>query len=137
MIGIILAGHGSWPSAMKNSMELIMGLQQGISVCEVTDIESAEEIRLKMDQAIKEIGECDGYIFLLDLFGGSPSHAVVTYGMRNDLMAFTGVNLAMLIHLVSIRRNISWDEISSELLEIGKAAVRDIFNELRQCAEEV
>lgn len=137
MIGIILAGHGSWPSAMKNSMELIMGEQCGVAVCEVTDIESAAEIRLKMDQAMIEIGKCDGYVFLLDLFGGSPSHAVVTYGMRNDLLALTGVNLAMLIELISIRDNLSLNEISSKLLEIGKAAVRDIFNELRQSTEEV
>lgn len=137
MIGIILAGHGNWPSAMKNSMELIMGVQRGVSICEVTDIESADEIRLKMDHAMKEIGECYGYIFLLDLFGGSPSHAVVSYGIRNDLLALTGVNLAMLIQLISIRDNIQWNEISSELLETGKAAVRDIFDELKQCAEEV
>lgn len=130
MIGVILAGHGIWPDAMKKSLEMIMGEQKGLETCQVTDAESAAQIREKMDQAMERLGECDGRVILLDLFGGSPSHAAVSYGLRDDLLAFTGANLSMLIQLISVRDEIKWEDLRQEILQTGKDAVREIYGEL-------
>ena len=53
MIGIVIAGHGSWPKSMVESLELITGEQPCVKTVEVTDVESAESIKIKIESALK------------------------------------------------------------------------------------
>ena len=52
------------------------------------------------------------------------------YGLRDDLLAFTGANLSMLIQLISVRDEIKWEDLRQEILQTGKDAVREIYGEL-------
>ena len=131
MIGIVIAGHGSWPKAMVESLDLITGDQPIIKTVEVTNVESAESIKNKLNASLEELNECEGNVILLDLFGGSPSHAVVALENKNNVLAITGANLPILLELVMIRTNTQFDELSDILLEIGKKGIRDIFKELQ------
>lgn len=131
MIGIVIAGHGSWPKAMVESLDLITGDQPFIKTVEVTNVESAESIKNKLNASLEELNECEGNVILLDLFGGSPSHAVVALENKNNVLAITGANLPILLELVMIRTNTQFDELSDTLLEIGKKGIRDIFKELQ------
>lgn len=132
MIGIVIAGHGIWPSALKKSLDMIYGEVPNLGICEVTDVESAEQIKVKMDEALNLMSDCKKYVFLLDIFGGSPCHAIVPYARRDDVLAITGANLAMLIELVTVRGEVEWTNLGSILLKTGREGIRDVLAELRQ-----
>lgn len=132
MTGIILAGHGDWPDALRHSLEMVYGQTEHLETCPVTNVESAEQISARMDEAMSHMAECDRFVILLDIFGGSPCHAVVPYAMRGDVMAVTGANLAMLIELVNLRDREEWEKLGETLLRTGREAIRDVFAELLQ-----
>ena len=63
------------------------------------------------------------------LFGGSPSHAVVSLNNEN-ILAITGANLPMLLELVNINDSMELNVLSKKIIEIGRFGIRDIFKEL-------
>ncbi len=132
MIGIVIAGHGSWPLALNESLGMLYGEVPCLEICQITDVESAEQIHEHLDQALKRMPDCDGYVFLLDIFGGSPCHAVVPYAPRNDILAVTGANLAMLIELVTARDAQPLAELRKTLIKTGREGIREVLAELRQ-----
>ena len=129
MIGVVVAGHGIWPRAMKQSVELICGDQKNISIVEINDIETADKIKEKISCAVEELDDCETKVILLDLFGGSPSHAVVSLNNEN-ILAITGANLPMLLELVNINDSMELNVLSKKIIEIGRFGIRDIFKEL-------
>lgn len=132
MTGIIIAGHGDWPNALKHSLEMVYGQMEGIETCPVTDVESAEEIKDRIDLAIKRLKACGRYVILLDIFGGSPCHAAVSYAECENVIAITGANLPMLVELVHLRDKIKWEEMGMALLATGRAGIRNVYAELLQ-----
>lgn len=132
MIGVVIAGHGTWPAAMKHSLDMIYGEVPDLEICQVTDAESAEDIHAKLEEALARMPGLRGYVFLLDIFGGSPCHATVPFLLREDVLVITGTNLAMLVELVSTREQADWDELGDRLLRAGHEGIRNVTSEMRQ-----
>lgn len=53
---------------------------------------------------MKEVSEDDGTIILTDMFGGTPTNVSLTFLEEDHVEVLTGVNLPMLIKLVSLQR---------------------------------
>ena len=73
--------------------------------------ESLDDVLVKYKDAIAQLDCTNGLLFLNDLFGGSPFNAACRLAARDlSYGIVTGVNLPMLIEMVSIRNaDREWD----------------------------
>ena len=62
----------------------------------------------------------DGIILLTDMFGGTPSNMAISLLDQDKIDVIAGVNLPMLIKLVSIRAEKSLPEVVEESQEAGR-----------------
>ncbi|MDI9518712.1 MAG: hypothetical protein QM266_05220 [Bacillota bacterium] len=132
MIKIILAGHGTWPSAMKLSAEMITGKGNRIYTLEVNNVDTADNIFLKLNKLMKTI-DYSILVILLDLFGGSPMHATVKLFDQKNVLVISGANLCMLLDLLFIDEDeFNLYEISNRIVKIGRENIVDVFEILKE-----
>ncbi len=72
MVGIILASHGSFADGIFQSGEMIFGQQENVAHVTLMPSEGPDDIRAKMEEAIKSFDDPEEVLFLVDLWGGTP-----------------------------------------------------------------
>jgi len=76
-------------------------------------------IKEKIVQALKKANSGDGVIILTDMFGGTPSNISLSFLEEGKIEVVAGVNLPMLIKLVTFRENKHTDELAHFITEYG------------------
>ena len=130
MIGILLMSHGSMAEGMLDSCKLFFGndIENIKALCLSAD-DAPEQFEARITEAMKEVDDGSGVIALCDLMGGTPANRcvnVLASGRR--LKVITGVNLAMLIEILSKRLVCSTaNEFDiEEMIHIGKESIADL-----------
>ncbi|MEU5691932.1 PTS sugar transporter subunit IIA [Actinosynnema sp. NPDC020468] len=115
---VVLAGHGSLPSGMRDAVELILGEQPRLRVAELPPEQTPEGFRRHL---LKVLDEGTPAVVLTDVFGGTPHNvaAVVAAG-RDDVEVLTGLSLPMLVEVIT-----SGADRARELAEVGVRAGRE------------
>jgi PTS system mannose-specific IIA component len=62
-----------------------------------------EKARLKIESSIEELTGDGGVIILTDMFGGTPTNISLTFLEEEHVEVITGVNLPMLIKLITLQ----------------------------------
>lgn len=126
MIGVIVCGHGSLPQEFVRAAEMICGMQNNVRAISFQMWEEPDVVRTRYEEAIASM-ECeDGVLFLCDLFGGSPfNEASRLVALHENYGIITGVNLPLLIDLMTSRRKLD-----------GTNQMRDLLVEIKQMAHE-
>lgn len=97
---VLLATHGKFADGIYNSLEIIMGKQQNIdTLCAYVDEEN--DIELQVKNIMEKLDSKDELIVITDLFGGSVNNAFMNYLYYSNLHLITGLNLPLLLELVS------------------------------------
>ena len=103
MIGIIVVTHGALGTELIAVAEHVVGRQQALlSVCigPEDDIERCREVILAK---VKEVDDGTGVAILTDMFGGTPSNLAISVMIPGKVEVVAGVNVPMLIKLISVR----------------------------------
>lgn len=138
MIGIVVAGHGDWPQAMVSSAQMLMGQIENISHVGIYSSDSGTMIGQKLEQAKEEmLRNCTEIIMLFDIFGGSPSNAAVRFIEQQNIKAVTGTNMGMLLETIVMRDTMDTNELANYIIEKGKDAIKDLFQEVIDSSEVV
>ena len=61
-----------------------------------------------------------GVVVLIDMFGGTPSNLAIQIMVKVPIEVTAGVNLPMLVKLVSIRKTLNLGEAVARAQEAGK-----------------
>ena len=61
-----------------------------------------------------------GIVVLINTFGGTPSNLKISIMVKVPIEVIAGVNLPMLVKLVSIRKTLNLDEAVARAQEAGK-----------------
>lgn len=102
MIGVAIAGHGSFAAGLRDAAEMIMGPQEQLALVDLRPAENLDEYRERLERAVREVDSGEGTLVLVDLFGGSPSN-VSAYLLGPKAEVVTGVSLPMLIEVLAAR----------------------------------
>lgn len=127
MIGIILASHGSFADGIFQSGEMIFGQQENVAHVTLMPSEGPDDIRAKMEDAIKSFDDPEEVLFLVDLWGGTPfNQANNLVEQHKDKWAIVaGMNLPMVIEAYASRFSMEKaQEIAAHLVSAGKDGVR-------------
>ncbi|OAT45702.1 PTS system N-acetylgalactosamine-/galactosamine-specific IIA component [Proteus hauseri ATCC 700826] len=132
MIGLIVSGHLNFASGMASAVKAIAGEQQDIAFIDFLESISPDELEKQMRQAIDSM-DCQQYLFLTDLPGGTPCNRAMAIMMQNPAVeVLAGVNLPMIVNAAFEREGCSTTELVQTLREIGHDSIQDIRKQLAQ-----
>ena len=99
MVGILITGHGNFPSGALSAVNLVAGNPGNVSAVDFVEGMSTEELKEKMSAAIAAI-EADEVLVLADLAGGTPFRTAVELKMvmtDKAIRVIAGANMPALM----------------------------------------
>ncbi|MGB8657141.1 MAG: hypothetical protein WCE90_05085 [Candidatus Zixiibacteriota bacterium] len=128
MVGCIVLTHGDLCYGLKNTLEGIMGKQEGLSVLSNAGL-GREELFSSLHQKISEEDGGDGVIIFVDMFGTSCWQAAQRARLEASAKkvrtaVIAGVNLPMLVKFFESRDSLSFDQLIPLIIQEGEKGVR-------------
>ena len=114
MIGVVIVTHGALAEAFLSVTEHVVGKQEQIKAIGIGPEEDAELARDRILAAIKDVDSGKGVIVLTDMFGGTPSNLAISVMKGDGLDVIAGVNLPMMIKLMSVRGKLPLAEVVAQ-----------------------
>ena len=105
MIGLVLVTHGRLAREFVQAVEDIVGPQKGVAEVCIGPEDDMEQRRNDIIDSVKQVDDGDGVVLLTDMFGGTPSNLAISVLEEGHVEVIAGLNLPMLIKLVSLREN--------------------------------
>jgi len=120
MTGLVVVAHFSLAKEMVAATELIVGKQKQFEAVDIFPDENVDVIKERIVQALKRTNSGAGTIILTDMFGGTPSNISLSFLEEGKVEVVAGVNLPMLIKLVTCRENKNINELAHFITEYGQ-----------------
>lgn len=124
MIGCVILTHGDLCFGLKNTLEGMMGKQEGLLV--ISNLGAGkDQIRSKLSKAINTDKFKEGVVIFVDLFGSSCWQVSKVIASPDQKIAVVcGVNLPMLIKFFSKRKTLPFEKLVSLVKEEGEKGIR-------------
>jgi PTS system mannose-specific IIA component len=124
MIGILIVSHRQLGDALIDCAEFIMGERpEALDAVSIDLRENAADLRVKIENGIKQVNSKDGVLILTDMFGGTPSNLSYAFLEEGRVEVISGVNLPILIKAVSLRKEKGLFELAESLEGFGKKSI--------------
>ena len=120
MIGIVLVSHANIAKEMLGVIEHIVGPQERIKAISIFPNDNMEKKRSEILDSVKKVDAGKGVIVLTDMFGGTPSNLAISVMEDEKIEVVAGVNLPMLIKMMSIREKKNDKRINKNITGIRK-----------------
>ena len=134
MKGIIIASHGNMAQGLLDTTKLFFGEQPQIKAFCLQANDNPDDFVEVLKNGIKEVDTGDGVVVFCDMLFGSPCNCmlrVLSEDINNPkLEVITGVNLAMVLQILSVRENS--DCSVQELIDAGNQGIADLKQILKQ-----
>lgn len=124
MIGCVILTHGDLCFGLKNTLEGMMGKQDGLLVISNLGL-GKDQLCSKLQKAITEERFKEGVVIFVDLFGSSCWQISKDVASQNKNVAVvTGVNLPMLVKFFGKREALPFEKLVSLVKEGGEKGIR-------------
>jgi mannose/fructose-specific phosphotransferase system component IIA len=120
---VVLVGHGALPTGMRDAAEVILGELPRLHALELPPEQTPEGLRAELARVLDGGGAA---VVLADVFGGTPHNvAAVEASMRDDVELLTGMNLPMLVEVLTSRATDA-AELAEVALHAGRGGVMHV-----------
>jgi len=124
MIGCVILTHGDLCFGLKNTLEGMMGKQEGLLVISNLGL-GKDQLSSKLKKVITEERFKEGAVIFVDLFGSSCWQISKDVASQNKNVAVVaGVNLPMLVKFFGKRETLSFEKLVSLVKEEGGKGIR-------------
>lgn len=120
MIGLVLVTHGKLADEFRAALEHVVGAQSNIETISIGPDDDMEQRRSEILGAVERVNDGAGVVLLTDMFGGTPSNLAISVMESAPVEVIAGINLPMLIKLVSIRGETNLADAVREAQEAGR-----------------
>ena len=121
MIGIVLVGHGALAPAVLRSIEGVLGHSvPGMVAVGAAADETLESLKARIKAAAASVEQGQGTIILTDMFGDSATNMSVALAREAHIQVVTGVNLPVLLKVVSARHAMDLETLAAFVVEYGR-----------------
>ena len=128
MLGIVLVTHGNLATEFVLAAEHVVGHQEQMKAICIAPDADMEKMRAEIIEAAKDVDKGDGVVLLTDMFGGTPSNLAISVMEDEKIDVVAGVNLPMLIKLISLRKTESLEEAVLQAQEAGRKYINVASN---------
>lgn len=130
MTGIIVTGHGNFPTGILSAVELVAGKPEQVTGVDFEIGQSPEQLKEKLETAVNQL-ESDDVLILADLVGGTPfnvSAKLIKDNPNKRISMVAGVNLAILVEAVFSRDATEFSDLTALVKSAGKEGIVDMTN---------
>jgi PTS system mannose-specific IIA component len=120
MIGVLIVTHGGLAREFRSALEHVVGPQEQIETISIGPDDDLEMRRSDMLSALARVDSGKGVVVLTDMFGGTPSNLAISAMDQSNVEVIAGVNLPMLVKLVSVRGECGLDDAITQAQEAGR-----------------
>lgn len=121
MVGVVLVTHCNLAHELVTVLESIVGKVKQIQPIAFEQDFRPDAAHKKISAAVKKVDSGDGVLIITDMFGGTPSNISLSFLEENTVEVLTGMNLPMLIRLITLREKaILLSELAADLQSYGK-----------------
>tara|TARA_E500000331_G_scaffold146035_1_gene142085 strand:+ start:56 stop:478 length:423 start_codon:yes stop_codon:yes gene_type:complete len=120
MIGVVLVSHANIAKEMVEVIQHIVGPQENLESISIFPKDDMENKRQEIIESVKKVDSGKGVIVLTDMFGGTPSNLAISVMEDEKIEVVAGVNLPMLIKMMSVREKKNIKEIIKTSQESGR-----------------
>jgi len=132
LIGVIVIGHGNFASELVSLSEGILAKQKYFDMASVKAGEGEYALHTKLNELMGNM-EIDDVMILSDIFGGSISNMCLYFAKNKGHVAVvTGVNLPMVLKVLTYRDSVSLNELVSVACKGGKDGIVDACGVLEE-----
>ncbi len=125
MIPVLVFTHGEYAEALLGAARMICpGLETATAALGLPWEADADFGGELLRQQIKTLDEGNGVLILTDMFGGTATNIALSLLEPSRIEVVTGVNLPILVKLVSVRgQNMSLPELAACLTAAGRKSI--------------
>ena len=124
MIGVVVASHGGLCRELLITAEMILGPAAQTAAAPLAAGVSLQDFAAQLRQAVAAVQQEAGVLLLADLAGGTPCNvAAVLAAQSEEIKVVTGVNLPMLLEVLSRREGLSLEELTELAVVAGQGGV--------------
>jgi mannose PTS system EIIA component len=120
MIGIVLVSHGHLAQEFAKALEHVVGQQDKLVIISLFPNDDIEAKRKEILNAVQHVEDGQGVVILTDMFGGTPSNLAHSLLEGRNVEIVAGMNLPLLIKLVSVRKTKTLHEAVLLAQEAGR-----------------
>ena len=124
MIGVVIVSHANIAKELLGVIQHIVGPQEKIVSISIFPEDDMKKKRQEIIDAVKNVDSGEGVVVLTDMFGGTPSNLAISVMEKEKIEVVAGVNLPMLIKMMSIRNKKSM----KDLIKISQESGRKYIN---------
>jgi len=131
MVGVLLVSHGKIGQSFVEVAQQILGGTEQVKAISIGSDLTEDRIFHEIERARKDLEQGEGVLILTDMFGGSPSNICFSFLEESRVEVLTGLNLAMLIKILSTRKGATLEELARLAKECGRENIclgREILN---------
>jgi PTS system mannose-specific IIA component len=122
MIGVVLVSHGDLAPEALASIESVLGHRVPAMVAvSAADDDTLESLRRRLTEAVRAVEQGDGTLILTDMYGDSASNVSLSLAERGRFEVVTGVNLPVVLKVVSARETMGLEQLADFLVDYGRA----------------
>ncbi len=139
MIGIVIVSHANIAKEFLDVIEHIVGKQEKVFTVSIFPKDNMEKKRNEILDCVKKAQSDNGVIVLTDMFGGTPSNLALSVMDTKNIEVIAGVNLPMLIKMMSLRKNLPMKDVIEKSQEAGKKyinAASAFFEDKKNCKKK-
>lgn len=137
MLSIILCGHGGFATGLEKAMHQIVGQQTQFIAIDFPETSTTALLQSQYEQALNQLDESEGLVFLTDLLGGTPFRLASTLALQKaGREVITGTNLQLLLEMVLERDGLTPEAFRTEALASGHRGLTSLVDELARDHKE-
>lgn len=137
MVSFVIATHGTLAQGLENSIELIMGKQEGIQTLSILHETNIEQYGMDLLEIIEKTDDGSGVVVFTDILLASPYNQATSCYKKvkkpMNLRILSGVNLPMLLEAISSRMsNKDLSEICLDAEKAGKENITEFLSHMKK-----
>lgn len=128
MTGIVVTGHGHFPTGILSAVALVAGWPDHTVGIDFEEGQSPEDLKKSMEKSMESL-EGDEILILTDLLGGTPfkmGAAIKAENPDRKIKVVAGVNMAALVEAVFSRSMYDLEELAAAIIRSGNAGLADL-----------
>ena len=123
MIGALVVTHGHLGQELVAAAEMIVGEISHIRAVSIGWHDDVNEAQKDIEKKISEVESGKGVLILTDMFGGTPSNIAFSLHEPGKIDIVTGINLPMIIKIVSQKEGDTLDSLARVVRDQGRASI--------------
>jgi len=120
MVGILLVSHGAIAEAFLAVAREILGETEGVLAFGLPQPLREEKVIEEIQSARKTLDQGEGLLIVTDMFGGTPCNLSLSFLDDDGIEVLTGMNLPMILKILSAREGVSLSELARTAMECGR-----------------